>query len=61
MIPLVEPAVLYESVAQGLVWLGVIATVGTAAVLALVARPIRTARRNPATVVSLPRRLHEAA
>jgi len=61
MIPLVEPAVLYESIAQGLIWLGVAAAAGMAIVVALVARSGRPGRRSRAAVASLPRRLSEAA
>jgi hypothetical protein len=61
MIPLVEPGVLYGFVAQGVVWLGVIAAAGMAVVVALVARPAGGDRRSRAAVASLPRRLRKAA
>jgi hypothetical protein len=59
MIPLVEPASLYEPVAHALVWLGAIGVAGMALVVALVARSSH--RRPPALVRSLPQRLRKAA
>ena len=61
MMPLVEPAVLFGPVAQGLVWLGAIAAAGMAVVVGLVFISSRGVRRTRAAVASLPRRLREAA
>jgi hypothetical protein len=61
MIPLVEPAVLYEPVALGLVWLGAIAAAGMATVVGLVVWTARGDRPARAVVASLPRRLRDAA
>ena len=61
IVPLVEPAVLFGPVAQGLVWLGAIAAAGMAIVVGLVVRSSRGVRRPRAAVASLPRRVREAA
>jgi hypothetical protein len=61
MIPLLEPAVLFEPVAHGLVWLGAVAAAGMAVVVALVARPSRGGRRIRGAVALLPRPLRKAA
>jgi hypothetical protein len=61
MLPLVEPAVLFGPVAQGLVWLGAIAAAGMVVVVGLVFMSSRGVRRTRAAVAPLPRPLREAA
>ena len=61
MIPLFEPAALYEPIALGLAWLGAAAVVGTVVVVGLVAKANQRPARPRAVVSRLPRRLPEAA
>lgn len=62
MVPTIEVP-LFESIATGLAWLGVIGVFGMLAVVALVASsaPTRRESRPRATVVPLTRRISKAA
>lgn len=61
MIPLLEPAILFEPLAVALAWLGVVAAAGAVVVVGLVARAGRPARRPRGVVAPLPRRMPRAA
>jgi hypothetical protein len=61
MIPLFEPAALYEPIALGLAWLGATAVAGTVVVVGLVAKANQRPSRPRAVVAPLRRRLREAA
>ena len=61
MIPPFESAMLFASIAWGLVWLSAVAVAGTVMVVGLVGLADRRFSPPPAGVIPLPRRLREAA
>jgi hypothetical protein len=60
MLPLIDPP-LFESIATGLAWLGMITVASMATVVGLVASSTRPRPRRQATVTPLERRLPKAA